>query len=120
MKLDKWPYANQAIIQTCDAFFRDDFFLHVNRKYQEGGQEYRHDLSCGKDLPKLTLSDDEDDLTIQGIFNFLTNSVSDLWLVCSYFAERDEDFFVFYDVNDIENKDENGWVIWLPNAKHYN
>ena len=113
MKIDKWPFANQAIIQTCDAFFREDFF-----SFQEGeaGQEYYPDLSCGEKLPEAESWNG----TIQGIFHFLTESASDLWLVCSYFAEKGEDFFVFYEVNDIENKDENGWVVWLPNAKHLN
>ena len=111
--VDKWSFANQAIIQTCDAFFREDFF-----SFQEGeaGQEYYPDLSCGEKLPEAESWNG----TIQGIFHFLTESASDLWLVCSYFAEKGEDFFVFYEVNDIENKDENGWVVWLPNAKHLN
>ena len=118
MKLDKWPFANQTIIQTCDAFFREDFFGYESNP--SSGGEYYKELSCGKDLPICSFSDDEDDLNIQGIFHFLTDSASDLWVVCSYFAEKGEDFFVFYDVNDIENKDENGWVVWLPNAKHLN
>ena len=116
MKLDKWPFANQAINTTCDAFFREDFF-----SYQEGeaGQEYYKELSCGKKLTQWEFVDEGTD-NIQGIFHFLTESATDLWLVCSYFAEKGEDFFVFFEVNDIENKDENGWVVWLPNAKHLN
>ena len=116
MKLDKWPFANQTIKSTYNAFLHDYFF-----SYQEGeaGQEYYPELSCGKKLPQWKFVDEGTD-NIQGIFHFLTDSASDLWLVCSYFAEKGEDFFVFYDVNDIENKDENGWVVWLPNAKHLN
>ena len=121
MKLDKWPFANQTIIQTNDAFFREDFFGYESNP--SSGGEYYKELSCGKDLPEIEIDERTtgvEDGTIQGIFHFLTDSASDLWLVCSYFAEKGEDFFVFYDVNDIENKDENGWVVWLPNAKHLN
>ena len=121
MKLDKWPFANQAINTTCDAFFREDFFSFLEG---EAGQEYYPDLSCGKKLPKWHeiegFGSSDGIEKIQGIFHFLTDSATDLWLVCSYFAEKGEDFFVFFEVNDIENKDKNGWVVWLPNAKHLN
>ena len=117
MKLYKWPFANQAIKSTYDAFFREDFFGYESNP--SSGGEYYKELSCGKDLPICSFSDDEDDLNIQGIFHFLTDSASDLWLVCSYFAEKGEDFFVFFACRD-EDRDKHAWVVWLPNAKHLN
>ena len=115
MKLDKWPFANQAIKSTHNAFLHDYFF-----SYQEGeaGQEYYPELSCGKKVPQWKFVDEGTD-NIQGVFHYVTHSASDLWLVCSYFAEKGEDFFVFFDCRD-EDRDKHAWVVWLPNAKHLN
>ena len=116
MQLDKKAFVEQAINTSCDAFFREDFF-----SFQEGeaGQEHYPELSCGKSLPEWATISEESEM-IQGQYNYLTSSATDLWLVCSYYAEKGEDYFVFYDVNDLDNQDANGWVIWLPNEKHMN
>ena len=118
MKLDKWPYANHAIHTTQNAHFREDFF---SLKEGEAGIEYYSELSCGKEIPDLILSEDEDDYidNIQGIFHYIYNTASDLWLVCSYFAEKGKDFFVFYDCQD-EDRNKHSWVVWLPNSKQHN
>jgi len=111
-ELSKKAFADQAIHTSCDAFLREDFFGY---RKGEAGQEYYPELSCGKDLPICSFSDDEDDLTIQGVFHLLTNSASDLWLVCSHFADIGEEYYVFFNVSETS-----GWVVWTPNSEHYN
>ena len=127
MKLDKWHFANQAIESTCDAFYMQSFFGEEG--YPSSQQEYYSELSCGKSLPELENKETNEDgtwilsddyYTIQGVFHFLTDSASDLWLVCSYFAEKGEDFFVFFKEEYPEDVYPKGWVVWLPNAKHLN
>jgi hypothetical protein len=115
-ELSKKAFADQAIHTSCDAFFREDFFAY---RKGEAGQEYYPELSCGKDLPICSFSDDEDDLTIQGVFHHLTNSASDLWLVCSHFADIGEEYYVFFQADWDGNTDQE-WVVWTPNSEHYN
>lgn len=116
-QLKKQPFVEIAIHTSCDAFFREDFF-----SYYEGGggtgQEFYPDLSCKKSVPQWESIDDGTD-SIQGRFHFLSDSASDLYLVCQDFVDKGEDYFVFFNAN-LENDYENGWVIWLPNAEHFN
>jgi len=114
-KLNKEPFARQAIHTSCNAFFREDFF-----SFQEGemGQEYYGEMSCGKEPPQWEfLTEGVDD--IQGRFYFLKDSASDLELVCQSYLDKNEDYFVFFNV-DLENENECGWVIWLPNEEAIN
>ncbi len=111
-KLNKEPFARQAIHTSCNAFFREDFF-----SFQEGemGQEYYDEMSCGKEPPQWEfLNEGADD--IQGRFHFLNDSASDLELVCQSYLDKNEDYFVFFNV-DLENENECGWVIWSPNEE---
>jgi len=118
-KLNKEPFARQAIHTSCNAFFREDFF-----SFQEGemGQEYYGEMSCGKEPPQWEFLNERvegmdigaDD--IQGRFYFLKDSASDLELVCQSYLDKNEDYFVFFNV-DLENENECGWVIWSPNEE---
>ena len=115
-ELSKKAFADQAIHTSCDAFFREDFFAYSEG---EAGQEYYPELSCGKKLPKWQdlkdFGSNDGIETIQGRFNYLTKSASDLWLVCSHFADIGEEYFVFFNVSETS-----GWVVWTPNSEHYN
>ena len=55
---------------------------------------------------------------IQGIFQYLSASASDLYLMCSYYAEISEPYYVFFNVENEEGfSNDSGWVIWLPERK---
>ena len=119
-ELSKKAFADQAIHTSCDAFFREDFFGY---RKGEAGQEYYPELSCGKKLPKWQdlkdFGSNDGIETIQGRFNYLTNSASDLWLVCSHFADIGEEYYVFFQADWDGNTDQE-WVVWTPNSEHYN
>ena len=110
-ELSKKAFADQAIHTSCDAFFREDFFDYSPGKYGYAGGEYYPELSCNME----PIPEPGDRMCVQGTFHFLNNSASDLWLVCSHFADIGKDYFVFFNVSETS-----GWVVWTPNSEHYN
>jgi hypothetical protein len=112
-KLDKKAYVEQAYHTSCQAHFREDFF-----SFQEGemGQEYYRALSFDKLQPQWEFIDDGTD-DIQGTFYFLTESASDLYLMCNYYAEEETPYYVFFHSAEKGDNNPSGWVIWLPESK---
>lgn len=109
MNLGKKPFVEQAMNTKCHAFFDELWF-----SFEEGemGQEFYKELSCNKTPP------DWDDEQINGTMCFMGQNVSlaDLYLVCNYFNEIGEDFFVFWDCRDADYENGiNQWMVWLPN-----
>ena len=118
--LNKRAFADTAIHTSCDAFFREDFFAYSEG---EAGHEYYPKLSCGKKLPKWQELEDfgsTDGIEkIKGTFHFVGDSAADLHLVCSHFADIGEDYYVFFQA-DWDGNTDSEWVVWTPNAEHYN
>ena len=112
-KLDKKAFVEQAYHTSCQAHFREDFF-----SYQEGeaGHEFYPHLSCNDDPPQWEFIE-EGSNDIQGRFYYLTESASDLYLICSYYAEIGTPYYVFFNASEDEEIDPSGWVIWLPEEK---
>ncbi len=114
-------FVDKAIKGSCDAHLTEDLF-----SYEEGeaGPGYHPELSCGKKLPRWQglkdFGDTDGGVRIQGRFNFLGECVSDLYLVCSHFADIGEDYYVFWSHTIHAEKDFFDWVIWTPNSEHYN
>ena len=114
-KLHKKHFVELAHHSRCPAHFRLDFF---SLREKDIGHEFYPDLSSERTYPEPVFGDDA--RYIQGTFMYLSESVSDLYLMCSYYAEIGEPYFVFFNV---ENEDEgsldnSGWVIWLPERKY--
>ena len=114
IKLHKKAFVELAHHTSCQAHFREDFFSST-----EGGtgHEFYPELSSERMHPEYKFRNDA--RYIQGIFQYLSESASDLYLMCSYYAEISEPYYVFFNV---ENEDEgylddSGWVIWLPERK---
>ena len=110
-------FAEKTINSSCDAFVREDFF-------PIGGMhpEFYEELSCKKKYPKLISYEDGH---IQGRFDFVGESVGDLYLLCSHYAEIGEEYYVFWShsIHTSEKfgeKDFFDWVVWTPNSEHYN
>ena len=124
-------FGEHTIHTRCDAFFREDFFGDLKwakevckgRKVNGMYREFYPDYSCKKDHPKLIEYETpkEDNLPfIQGIFNYLDDSMGDLYLACTYFAEINEEYYTFFSA-DLDSHDGRcEWVIWTPNTKHFN
>ena len=107
-------FAEKAIESSPDAFYCEDFFEWENREFQPT-------LSCKKEHPKVVRHGN--DRTIQGVYHFVSESVGDLYLVCSYFAEIGEEYYVFWShsIHKSEKfgeQDHFNWVVWTPNMKH--
>jgi len=133
-KPDIKTFGEHTIHTRCDAFFRGDFFGDLKwakevckgtyaQKVNGVYREFYPDYSCKKYHPKLIEyeSPKEDNLPyIQGIFNYLDDSMGDLYLACCYFAEIGEEYYTFFSA-DWDNHDGRcEWVIWTPNTKHFN
>ena len=138
-------FGEHTIHTRCDAFFREDFFgdlewakgvckgrkVPCESSFDSRGHYYREfypDYSCKKDHPKLIEygRPKGDKLPyIQGIFNYLDDSMGELYLACSYFAEIGEEYYVFFS-HSIHKSEKYGeqdhydWCIWTPNTKHFN
>ena len=132
-------FGEHTIHTRCDAFFREDFFgelkwakevckgrkVPCESSFDSRGHYYREfypDYSCKKDHPKLIEygRPKGDKLPfIQGIFNYLDDSMGELYLACSYFAEIGEEYYTFFSC-DWDNHERSEWVIWTPNTKHFN
>ena len=115
IKLHKKNFVELAHHTSCQAHFREDFFGFA--KEAGTGHEFYPDLSSERTYPEPVFRNDP--RYIQGIFQYLSASASDLYLMCSYYAEIGEPYYVFFNV---ENEDEgylddSGWVIWLPERK---
>tara|TARA_B110000285_G_scaffold140793_1_gene157532 strand:- start:123 stop:479 length:357 start_codon:yes stop_codon:yes gene_type:complete len=113
-KLHKKNFVEIAHHTRCPAHFRSDFF---SLEESGTGREFYPDLSSERTHPEFVFRNDP--RYIQGIFMYLSESASDLYLICKYFAEIGEPYYVFFNV---ENEDEgylddSGWVIWLPERK---
>ena len=113
-KLHKKNFVELAHHTSCQAHFRLDFF---SLRENDIGHEFYPDLSSERTYPEPVFRNDP--RYIQGIFQYLSASASDLYLMCSYYAEISEPYYVFFNV---ENEDEgylddSGWVIWLPERK---
>ena len=121
-KLHKKNFVEHAHHSRCPAYFRDDFF-----SLEEGGRrrEFYPDLSSEKMHPEYKFRFEKelknDARYIQGTFMFLSESASDLYLICSYYAEIGEPYYVFFDAHYEEDGAFDflrGWVIWLPERKY--
>tara|TARA_R110000824_G_C15184954_1_gene674148 strand:- start:64 stop:429 length:366 start_codon:yes stop_codon:yes gene_type:complete len=108
-KLNRKAFVEQAYHTSCQAHFREDFF-----SFQEGefGQEFYPRFSSGEIYPPWELTDDGK--YIQGVFQYLSDSASDLYLMCSYYVEIGTPYYVFFNASEDEEFDSSGWVIWLP------
>ena len=101
-------FGEHTIHTRCDAFFREDFFgdlewakgvckgrkVPCESSFDSRGHYYREfypDYSCKKDHPKLIeyppISKTDKLIRIQGTFNFVVDSMAELYLACSYFSE---------------------------------
>ncbi len=123
-------FGEHTIHTRCDAFYREDFFGDLKwakgvckgRKVNGMYREFYPDYSCKKDHPKLIeygRPKGDNFPYIQGIFNFLNDSMGELYLACSYFAEIGEEYYTFFSC-DWDNHERSEWVIWTPNTKHFN
>ena len=124
-------FGEHTIHTRCDAFFREDFFGDLEwakevckgRKVDGMYREFYPDFSCKKDHPKLIeyppISKTDNLIRIQGTFNFVDDSMGELYLACSYFAEIGEEYYTFFSC-DWDNHERSEWVIWTPNTKHFN
>jgi len=127
-------FGEHTIHTRCDAFFREDFFgdlkwakevckgrqVPCESSFDSRGHYYREfypDYSCKKDHPKLIEYDHEH---IQGIFNYLDDSMGDLYLACTYFAEINEEYYTFFSADWDNHEGGCEWVIWTPNTEHFN
>ena len=124
VQLDKKPFVEQAIDTRCHAF--GDYMWFGQRgdsSFGEGelGQEFYPELSCTEEPPQLEYSNDNEN--IQGTMCFLgqNGTLADLYLVCNYYNEIGEYYYVFWDCREADY--ENGisqWMVWLPNVKYPN
>ena len=120
MKLDKKPFVEQAINTRCHAFFDELWFSF---KEGEMGQEFYPELSCKKTPPDWDAEDREEANQINGTMCFMGNNgtLADLYLVCNYYNEIGEDYFIFWDCRDANYENAlRQWVIWLPNVNYSN
>ena len=113
IQLDKKAFVEQAYHTSCNAYFREDFFIPDPSTHSP--QEFYPELSYKQQLKQFRHIDDDDEThDIQGRFYFLTESASDLYLMCSYYAEIGTPYFVFFHVAGKGDNNPSGWVIWLP------
>jgi hypothetical protein len=112
-------FADKAIHSSCDAFWREDFFDYSPGKYGYAGGEYYPELSWNMEPIPEPIIEEEDHMRVQGTFHFVGDSVADLHLVCSHFADIGEDYYVFFQA-DWDGNTDSEWVVWTPNAEHYN
>ena len=118
--LNKRAFADKAIHSSCDAFWREDFFDYSPGKYGYAGGEYYPELSWNMEpIPEPIPIEEEEDMRVQGTFHFVGDSAADLHLVCSHFADIGEDYYVFFQA-DWDGNTDSEWVVWTPNAEHYN
>ena len=112
--LQKKNFVELAHHSSSQAHFREVFFSWEG---SGAGREFYPDLSSERTHPKPVFRNDH--RYIQGIFMYVTESVSDLYLICSYYAEIGEPYYVFFNVEnkEEENSNDSGWVIWLPERK---
>lgn len=113
-KLHKKNFVELAHHLRCPAHFRNDFFSYTGGT----GREFYPDLSSEKSHPEFVFRNDG--RYIQGTFMYLSESASDLYLSCSYYAEIGEPYFVFFNIENEDGGylDNSGWVIWLPERKY--
>ena len=112
-KLHKKNFVELAQHTSCQAHFRLDFF---SLREKDIGHEFYPDLSSERTYPEPVFRNDP--RYIQGIFQYLSASASDLYLICSYYAEIGEPYYVFFNVENEEGfSNDSGWVIWLPERK---
>lgn len=126
MNLGKKPFVEQAIETQQRAFFHESWF-----SFQDGkmGQEFYKELSCNKTPPEFIFNEDGDGKNkfnaIQGQMCFIDKAggIANLYLVCNYYNEIGEDYFVF-SVDMVEehfwdcfNQDNQfaQWMVWFPN-----
>ena len=119
VKLDKRPFVEKAINTRCHAFFDELWF---SLAHGEMGQEYYPELSC-REVPPDWQTDMAGYEHINGTMCFLgqNGTLADLYLVCNYYNEIGEYYYVFWDCRDADH--ENGirqWMVWLPNVKYPN
>tara|TARA_R110002126_G_scaffold82971_1_gene202931 strand:+ start:527 stop:892 length:366 start_codon:yes stop_codon:yes gene_type:complete len=115
-KLHKKHFVELAHHSRCPAHFRLDFF---SLEESGTGREFYPDLSSERMHPECKFQNDP--RYIQGTFMFLSESASDLYLMCSYYAEIGEPYYVFFDAHNEEDGAFDflrGWVIWLPERKY--
>ena len=113
-KLHKKNFVELAHESRCAAHFRADFF---SLEESGTGREFYPDLSSERTHPEFVFRNDP--RYIQGIFMYLSESASDLYLICSYYAEIGEPYYVFFNDQEWEeNSGNSGWVIWLPERKY--
>ncbi len=115
-KLHKKNFVELAHHSRCPAHFRLDFF---SLREKDIGHEFYPDLSSERTYPEPVFRNDA--RYIQGTFMYLSESASDLYLMCSYYAEIGEPYYVFFDAHSEEDGAFDflrGWVIWLPERKY--
>ena len=117
-------FAEKAIHTSCDAFYCEIFFGELFAP-EDKHREFYPDISCKKKHPAPFFVDRDVDGSIQGRFNYLGESVGDLYLLCSHYAEIGEEYYVFWShsIHTSEKfgeKDFFDWVVWTPNSEHYN
>jgi len=124
--LTKRAFADTAIHTSCDAFWREDFFDYSPGEYGYAGGEYYPKLSWNMEPIPEPIPIEEEDMRVQGTFHFVNDSVSDLHLVCSHFADIGEDYYVFFNDQPYTIGDDptihpyQDWCVWTPNTEHYN
>ena len=118
VQLDKKPFVEQAIDTRCHAFFDELWF-----SFQKGemGQEFYPELSCSKTPPDWDAEGEDEQINGTMCFMGKNGTLADLYLVCNYYNEIGEYYYVFWDCREADY--ENGirqWMVWLPNVKYPN
>jgi len=110
---DKKLFIEHAYHTSCQAHFREDFFIPDPSTHTP--QEFYPELSYKQELTRFRFICEWDETEdIQGTFYFLTESASDLYFMCSYYAKIGTPYFVFFHLATKGDNNPSGWVIWLP------